>query len=77
MYTNQEGVFEIKKQDFPYDKYNIAFQDIDGEENGLFEDKEQTIEFKSSDYKNGGTWDRGEAQKDMGNVELKPKKKDE
>ena len=77
VYTDSKGEFEVKKEDFPFDKYKVKFQDIDGEENGLFEDKEQFIEFKDSDYKGGDGWNRGEAQKDMGNVELKPKKQDD
>ena len=77
-YTNSEGEFEFEWGASPFDEYEIKFQDIDGEKNGLFEDKEQFIEFKNSDFKNGdGHWYRGEALKDMGNVELKPKKEDE
>ena len=78
-YTDSEGKFETKQGGPPLDesRFKVKFQDIDGEENGLFEDKEQTIEFKNSDFKNGdGHWYRGEALKDMGSVELKPKKEE-
>ena len=74
-YTDSEGKFEFEWGASPFNEYEVRFQDIDGEENGLFEDKEQFIEFKNSDFKNGdGHWYRGEALKNMGNVELKPKK---
>jgi len=75
-YTDSAGEFEIRKQDFPHYRFKVKFQDIDGEENGLFDDKEQIIEFKSSDFKGGDGWYKGEAQKDMYNVELKPEKED-
>ena len=76
VYTNSEGKFVAEWGDFPHDnRYKIKFQDVDGEANSLFEDKEQIIEFKNSEYKDGdGHWYKGEAKKDMGRVELKPKK---
>ena len=80
-YTDSGGKFEFKGDyyfELQPNKFKVKFQDIDGEENGLFEDKEQTIVFKNSDFKGGhGQWDEGKAKKDMGRVELKPKKEDE
>ena len=76
-YTDSEGKFEVKWHGFPSDdsKFKVKFQDIDGEANGLFEDKSQIVEFRDPVYKNGdGRWYEGEALKDMGNVDLKPKK---
>ena len=71
VYTDTDGKFEINRNDTPYNKFVIRFKDIDGEDNGgLFEDKEEIIEFNSSDYKNGGRWYVGEAEKDMGTIEL-------
>ena len=78
-YTDSKGNFETKWPGFPSEewKFKIKFQDIDGEANGLFEDKEQIVTFKDSDFKGGNGWYAGEALKDMGNVELKPKKEGE
>ena len=74
IYTNSDGRFKYEQVDFPGNRFEIKFQDIDGEENGLFEDKEQIIEFDYSDLKGGSGWYAGEAKKDMGIIELKPKK---
>ena len=77
LFTDIEGKFEINRFDFPHSKYKVKFQDIDGEENGFFEDIEEIIEFKDSDYKdNNGGWYRGEATKDMGTIELNPKQEE-
>ncbi len=74
VFTNAEGKFEVTKHEFPHNKYKIKLQDVDGSENGLFNDQEQTIEFKNSDYKGGhGGWNKGEAKKDMGTIEMTPK----
>ena len=75
VFTDSGGKFEIKRDDgYTYNQFKIKIQDVDGEDNGLFEDVEQVIEFKNSDYKGGdGSWYRGEAQKDMGTIEMNPK----
>ena len=73
-YTDLEGRFEVNRHDFQYSQFKIKIQDVDEEVNGLFEDIEQVIEFKNSDYKGGsGSWYKGEAQKDMGTIEMEPK----
>ena len=74
VFTDTKGKFEIKKFDGIYNKLKIKIQDIDGAENGLFEDVEQTIEF-DSDYKNeNNPWYGGDkTQKDLGTIEMKPK----
>jgi len=76
LFTDSDGKFELNRNDFPHDKYKVKFQDIDGEANGLFEDTEEIIEFKDSDYKDKSGWYRGEATKDMGTIELNPKQED-
>lgn len=78
VFTNADGKFEIKRYSFPYNKFNIKLQDIDGEENGLFEDKVQKVEFQESDFKDkSGNWYRGQAEKDLGTIEMTPKPKAE
>ena len=73
-YTGEAGTFEINRHSFPYSKFKIKLQDVDGDENGLFDSKEQVIMFENSDYKNGsGSWHVGEAKKDMGTIEMNPK----
>ena len=76
-YTDSGGKFEINRHDFPYSQFKIKIQDVDGADNGLFEDMEQVIEFSNSDYKGGsGNWYKGEAQKDMGTIEINPKQEE-
>ena len=76
LFTDIEGKFEINRFDFPHSKYKVKFQDIDGEANGFFEDIEEIIEFKDSDYKNKSGWYRGEATREMGTIELNPKQEE-
>ena len=74
VFTDASGRFELNYQNEIYNQFKIKIQDVDGIENGYFEDVEQVIEFKNSDYKGGdGSWYRGEAQKDMGTIEMNPK----
>lgn len=73
--TDANGGFSFDKVRFPYNHFKIKLQDIDGEANGAFDDKEVIIEFKKSDYKGGqGSWNEGEARRDMGTIELTPAK---
>ena len=73
-YTSTEGLFEINRHDFPRKDFKIKFQDIDGTDNGEFDEKIEVIDFKNAEYKGGSGWYKGEATKDMGTVELTSKK---
>ena len=71
--TNTNGEFLLDDVSFfPLDEFKILIEDIDGEENGLFKDSEQTIKFVSSDYKGGKSWYKGKAEKNMGEIKLIP-----
>lgn len=74
--TDIKGEFEINTHRFPYNEFKIKFEDIDGELNGEFEDKAEVIQFQNSDYKEGVSWYKGEAEKDMGTVKMTFKKED-
>lgn len=76
-FTDAEGRFEINRHNYPYYKYLIKLEDVDGDENGSFENNTQKIEFKSSDFKDGGSWYKGQAEKDMKTIEMTPKQKNE
>ncbi|MDR3327081.1 MAG: radical SAM-associated putative lipoprotein [Prevotellaceae bacterium] len=53
--------------------YKIHFKDIDGEENGLFNDSTVIVSTVKEDYKGGNNhWYGGEATKEL-NIELVPK----
>lgn len=77
VFTNNEGKFEIKSSYFASNKVKVKLQDVNGEDNSLFEEKIEKIEFKSSDFKGGSGWYRGEAQKDLGTIEMSLKEKSE
>lgn len=76
--TDSEGQFEVQRHYFPAidNKLKIKFEDVDGEENGLFLDKEEIVDFKGIKPIDGGDWYRGEFIKDMDMVELSPKIED-
>ena len=73
VFTDASGRFELNYQNEIYNQFKIKIQDVNGTENGLFEDVEKVIKFENSDYKGGNGWNRGEAQKDMGTIEMNPK----
>lgn len=77
--TDNEGQFEVQRHYFPAidNKLKIKFEDVDGEENGLFLDKEEVIDFKEINPVDEGTWYKGEFIKDMNTVELSPKTEDD
>lgn len=78
VFTDADGKFETTKYTYPMNKFNIKLQDVDGENNGLFEDKVQKVEFQDSDLKGStGNWNRGQAEKDLGTIEMSSKPKAE
>lgn len=74
VFTDADGVYKIDKHSFPQQQFKVKFQDVDGEDNGEFEEKIEIIDFKDAQYTDGGRWYKGEATKDMGTVELEAKK---
>ncbi len=72
--TNKTGEFILENKSFPNNKYRIKFLDIDGETNGSFTEKEMDIEFTKDDYKDGDSWYKGHAEKDMGTITLDAQK---
>lgn len=75
-YTNADGVYQVvDKWGFPTDQtYNLEFQDIDGEENGEFNELDTIVEFKDPKFLDGdGDWYSGETSKEF-DVKLTPKK---
>lgn len=77
VFTNAEGKFEVIRSNFAYNKLKLKLQDVDGETNKQFEDQIQKIEFQDADFKGGSSWYRGQAEKDLGTIEMTPKGKTE
>lgn len=56
--SGKDGEFLLSGNEFPQDSLKVYVRDIDGEENGLFLDTEQTVGLKQ-DEKGDGTWYKG------------------
>ena len=57
--TNQDGQFSFRIIDNDYTNqfvYEVTFSDVDGEENGSFEDKSVTVTFNKNEGKKQGNW---------------------
>lgn len=75
-YTDENGQYQVSDNyGFPSDQsYVVEFKDVDGEQNGEFENADSTVVFKDSEYSNGdGNWYAGETSKEL-NVKLSSKK---
>jgi len=73
VFTKSDGSFEIVRHDYASRGLKLKLQDIDGEDNGLFEDKEIIIDLKNVTPEGASGWYNGKYTKDLGNVELTPK----
>lgn len=77
VYTDDKGEFiasgsTIGAQEIDLD---IIFSDVDGEENGSFSGRTVDLKISEEDYKNKeGRWHVGDAEKEMGDIALKPEK---
>ncbi|MCD7937306.1 MAG: radical SAM-associated putative lipoprotein [Tannerellaceae bacterium] len=77
VFTDKNGVFKMEHQNVPYKEWLVTFEDVDGEENGMYESKQQLIKVASEDYKGGGRWYSGEVDMEQGTVKLRPQEPDE
>lgn len=71
--TDEKGYYQVKISDFPSDHYyKISILDVDGPQNGQFQETDTTVEFKNAAFKGGdGDWYAGMTEKEL-NVSLKP-----
>jgi putative lipoprotein (rSAM/lipoprotein system) len=72
-YTNSEGSFSLKGEEFPGKKLYVKLIDDDGEENGLFAGMEIEADYTNKKFTGGGGWYAGEAEIDLGIRKMKPK----
>lgn len=73
VYTDNSGEFELEISGITDDNFLLKLQDIDGEQNGSFEDRELSVDFRGIKLEGGKGWYMGEAEKDMGKIALKSK----
>lgn len=66
-YTNDKGEYSVKMEGFPNENtYILEIKDIDGEQNGSFEEKDITVDFSDEEFNNGdGKWYKGEKEKSV------------
>lgn len=71
-YTDEKGYFELSKHTFPKKETMIAIElaDTDGDKNGKYKTKTETIIFKEEDLAGSNSWDDGIAIKDLGRIVL-------
>jgi len=79
VYTNSKGEFEVISHDFPLQKvtFKLKLDDVDGDKNGSYDSKIQSVVFENPEYKGGESWYKGEAEKKLGNIEMTPSNKEE
>ena len=74
VFTDSKGVFRLTTDNEMYfNKLYVELNDVDGEKNGLFTDKDVEVDFSHVKFKGSG-WDRGEVEKDLGIIKMEPKK---
>jgi len=75
VHTNESGGFSFYRLgQFPMREYSLDIQDIDGEENDVFNDTTINVTVNNNEYYGGsGNWYEGEYHKHF-DIKLKPKK---
>ena len=70
-YTDIDGKYEVNTNASPgTDTFNIQFEDIDGEQNGLYFDVDTSVAFEDPEFEGGdGNWYKGETSKEI-NIKL-------
>jgi len=75
VFTDENGKFNFNHlREFPVSSYSLDIQDIDGTENGAFNDTTINVTINRNEYQGGdGRWYDGEYRKSF-DIKLKPKK---
>ena len=74
VYTDSKGVFNLKSRESVFRKLYVELSDIDGDENGLFNDKDIEADYSKETFTGGDDrWYRGEVEKDLGTIKMEPK----
>ena len=74
--TKNDGSFLLEHYGFPSDKkYVYLIEDVDGDANGRFQAKKDSILFKNPKYSGGDkSWNSGTATMDFKTITVKPEK---
>lgn len=77
-YTDKKGLFKFDTGRISREEsLVIHFDDIDGAENGEFEDGHTTIHFNRFDFKGGDGWFCGKVEKQLETITMNPKSETE
>lgn len=77
VYTDNEGKFELSMEEFPTSQeFLLRVEDVDGDKDGAFESKIETVEFKNPTFTDGSGWYKGIAEKDVQAIKMTSVKKD-
>jgi len=72
IYTNNKGVFDLKSFGY-YTKLYVELADVDGEKNGLFNNKDVEVDFSHVKFK-GDILDGREVENNLGIIKMESKK---
>lgn len=71
-YSSETGDYQMTINDFPTTQtFQISFKDVDGLENGEFQDRDTSITFTDPEFVNGDGWYEGEISQEF-NINLDP-----
>ncbi len=71
-FTDESGNYNLESINYPPGQEVIlTFTDVDGNNNGSFQESDTTVSFEGAEYENGdGSWYLGETSKEV-NIKLK------
>ena len=73
VFTNENGDFSFNRlSEFAMREYSIDIQDVDGGENGAFNDTTINVTINQNEFQGGKSWYEGEYHKSF-DIKLKPK----
>ncbi len=63
--TNTDGAVTVEDTAFPVEERLLDIRDIDEDANGDWQDQRVTVRFARNDFKNGHSWFKGKATKEI------------
>lgn len=61
-YTDDEGAYELSIESTSSDEIPLSFNDVDGVDNGYFEDVDTVANFSDVEFTGGESWYKGEGE---------------
>jgi len=72
VYSDKNGMFNLNSRELgTFSKFQLELNDIDGELNGSFVNKEIEVDYSNEKFKGGdGNWNKGTIEKDLGMIKM-------